>query len=103
MGILTKLINKWKAMTTLKKINLVLDAITGVGGGLIGTSVGNIVASGAKGKLARACVKVTSAGLGVAAGETACKALVNSWGEPLANAIDTVSGRKAAQGVTVDE
>lgn len=84
---------RWKAASTTKKIGVVFDVITMIGGGLIGTATGKKLSEG-QNILGAICVRVTTAGLGMAVGELAGKQLTEAYAEPLGKLVDKVSGKK---------
>lgn len=80
MNILKKLWLNWKSMPTAEKINIVIDTICGVGGAAGSLVAGAKLADG-KGKLESACIRITAAGLGIAAADVASQALKETYGE----------------------
>lgn len=96
MGILKKMATSWKAMTTVQKIDFVLDLITGVGCTAGGLVAGAKLSEG-RGRLERACIKTATLGVGLAAQKVSRGALMEEYGTPLANAIDRAKARAAAE------
>ena len=93
MDFLKNLRLKWKAASTTKKISTVFDVITMIGGGLIGTATGKKLSEG-QNILGAVCIRVTTAGIGMAAGELAGKELTEAYAEPLGKLVDSISGKK---------
>lgn len=87
MEILKNLGLKWKAASTTKKISTIFDVITMIGGGLIGTVSGKKLSEG-QNILGAICIRVTTAGVGIAAGELASQKLTEAYAEPLGKLID---------------
>ena len=78
---------KWKVKTTTEKIACVLDILTMVGGGLIGADAGKKASQGHT-VLGQICIRATTAGLGMAAGDIACKALREAYAETIGKLVD---------------
>ena len=91
MGIFKSLKASWAAATTTEKINLVLDILCGLGAGSMAGIVGKDLAirSGSK-LIGKVTIPLASCGLGIAAGNVASKALMESVGEPIGKVIDRV-------------
>lgn len=87
MGILKNLAGSWKSKSTTDKISMVLEFITMIGGGLIGSMNGKIYSQNMK-PLAGFCVRLTMTGMGMATGEVAGQQLRKNYAEPLGKLID---------------
>lgn len=94
MGILNRLSAAWKSKTPTEKIEIVLDILTMIGGGIIGDSKGREWSQG-HGRLGQMCIRVTSAGLGMAAGDIASKQLKENWAKPIGKAIENHNAKAA--------
>ena len=95
MSILRDLKLKWKALPLEKKINLVLDVVSGAGCGFGSFIIGQKLSEG-RSLPERICIKTATAGLGLAASDISSKALRENYGTPFANAI-TKAKEKAAE------
>ena len=89
MAILKKMWLNWKSMPTVEKIGTIIDVICGVGGSA-GALVAGAKLSEGKGKIESACIRITTAGLGIAAAEVASKELRDTYGECAAKIIDKI-------------
>lgn len=96
MGILNKMRMAWKSKTTVEKINLILDVISGVGCGIGGAIVGDKICEG-RNRLEKVCIKTAVAGLGLAAYDISSKALKENYGEPVGKIIDRAKARAAEE------
>ncbi len=74
MRIINALIAEWKTRTTAEKAKLILHGIAMIGGGAIGTAIGDKCAEG-KRPLTAFCTKITGIALGSAAADKAAKTL----------------------------
>lgn len=74
MAILKKLWNEWCVKSPAEKIKCILNVAANAGAGVIGADIATR-ASADKGVLTKVCATVAGAGLGIAAGDVASKAL----------------------------
>lgn len=93
MGIISTLKRAWNGANTAGRINMVLDAICGVGAAAF---TGRIFKSMAPdmNRLERICARVTACGVGMAVGEVASKAYA-PFVEAGALIIDTAKAKSA--------
>ena len=96
MGILNKIRTAWKSKTTVEKINLILDVISGVGCGIGSAIVGDKICEG-RNRLEKVCVKTAVAGLGLAAYDISSKALQENYGEPIGKLVEHAKARAAEE------
>ena len=93
MGIISKMKAGWQAKTTAEKINMVLDLICSIGTGAISIAAGKNLSEGHN-PISRACIRISCAGLGMAAGDIASKTLQENYGKPAAMIIDKIKENK---------
>lgn len=74
MGFLKVLLDEWRAKTPAEKIKSILRIAANTGAGIIGSDIATRAAAD-KGPLSKVCAAVAGAGLGIAAGDVASKAL----------------------------
>lgn len=74
MSFLKGMLNEWRAKTPAEKIKTILRLAANTGAGIIGSDIATRAAAG-KGPLSKVCAAVAGAGLGIAAGDVASKAL----------------------------
>ena len=91
-GIFGKMWQNWKMMSTTDKVNLIIDAISGVGCGL-GSMIAGAKLSEGRNRFEKICIKTATAGLGLAASDISAKALKESYGAPVASLIDKAKGK----------
>lgn len=91
MGIFKKMALTWKSMTTLEKINIVIDAVTGLGCGMGSAALGKQMTKGSN-IIEKVCVNTAMAGLGLAAADVSSKALKDNYAPLAAGLIDRAKG-----------
>jgi len=74
MGFLKAMLNEWRVKTPAEKIKAILRLAANTGAGIIGADIATRASAG-KGPLSKVCATVAGAGLGIAAGDVASKAL----------------------------
>ena len=96
MGVFKAIKDSWKGMSTTEKIGMFFDIVTMIGGGAIGASVGKKLSEGQK-PITAVCVRLTCAGLGIAAGDIANHQLKESYGKPIAAFVDLCKEAKLSK------
>lgn len=96
MGILNKMRTAWKSKTTVEKINLILDVISGLGCGMGAAIIGDKLCEG-RTVVEKVCVKTAVTGLGLVAYDVSSRALKENYGEPVGNIIDRARARAAEE------
>ena len=81
MGILTRGLHKWQAMTTEEKVEKVLNIVCGWGLGTVCGGIGNTFSSG-RGKPTQIAAVIGMSGIGMMAGDIASKALMEGVAKP---------------------
>lgn len=74
MRIINGLLAAWHEKTTAEKIKMVLHGIVMIGGGAIGSTIGDKCAAG-KGRITGVCTKVTGFALGSVVADAAAQSL----------------------------
>ena len=92
MGIINKLKEAWKEKTVEEKVGFFFDIVATIGGGLIGTDLGKKFSEGHH-PIAGFFIKITTAGLGMAAGDLSAKKLRESYAEPIGRIADTLKAK----------
>lgn len=93
MGIFSKIKQSWQMKSTTEKVNFILDIICSIGTGAMGVVAGKKLSEGCK-PVTKVCVRVSCAGLAMAAGDIATKTLQENYGKPIAAVIDHVKAKK---------
>lgn len=93
MGIFARIKDSWQTKSTVEKVNFVLDLICSIGTGAIGITAGRKLSQDCK-PVTKVCVRVSCAGLAMAAGDIATKELQEHYGKPVAAIIDHVKANK---------
>ena len=92
MGIIKKMIRNWKDMPTVDKVNMIIDAICGLGSSLASVKVGKELTKDS-GIVEKICVRTAITGAGMAIGKMGANELKNEYGKSVATLIDKSKSR----------
>lgn len=93
-NVFKKIRTTWKSMSTKQKIDVILDAVCSIGGGMAAASAATKLTEG-RGPVEKVLVRTTMAGIGIAGGNVAHKALQESYGNMIGDMIDRAKAKAA--------
>ena len=82
----------WAAKTTEQKVCTIVDFICGFGTSTLTLAAGDKLCEGLN-PIQKAGVRIAGAGLSIAAGDVAAKALKDNFAKPIANTVDMISAK----------